>query len=117
MVMQGDAAVTPLSQILNDEQAEMAARIAVCRTLCKLGPNAKPALKRAIGGEPWPIPVNAHIKFAKPFKISDYYTQEKKQKRKAIEKMTDRLRTDMQSMLDKSIELTPYIVKPYDIGE
>ncbi len=59
LVMQGDTAVEPLSQILNDEQAQLAARIAACRTLWKLGPNAKPALKAAIGGEPQLIRLNA----------------------------------------------------------
>ena len=46
IVMQGDAGVEPLGQILNDPKAEMEHRIAVCRTLRRLGPKAKVPFKQ-----------------------------------------------------------------------
>jgi len=52
LIMQGDAAVEPLAQVLNDEQSDLAPRIAACRTLRELGPKAKPALKQALDSEP-----------------------------------------------------------------
>jgi len=59
LMMQGDAAVEPLAQVLNDEQADLAPRIAACRTLRELGPKAKPALKQALGSEPKQLRLNA----------------------------------------------------------
>jgi HEAT repeat protein len=51
LVMQGGAAVEPLANVLNDEQAHLAARFAACRILRRLGNEAKPALKQALGSE------------------------------------------------------------------
>jgi HEAT repeat protein len=48
LVRQSDAAIDPLSQILNDEQTDLRLRIAVCRPLRKLGPGAVPVFKQAL---------------------------------------------------------------------
>jgi len=57
--MQGDAAVEPLASVWNDEQADLAGRIAVGRILRRLGPAAKPALKQALGSETRLMRLNA----------------------------------------------------------
>ncbi len=59
IVMQGDAGVEPLGQILNDPKAEMEHRIAVCRTLRRLGPKAKVPFKQALGDASQQIQLNA----------------------------------------------------------
>ncbi len=62
---------------------------------------------RALGGLPWPVPVEAHVRLASPFKISEYHSADKKEKRAGVEKMLARLRDDMQNMLDLSMESSP----------
>jgi len=59
LVMQGGAAIEPLANVLNDEQAHVAARIAASYVLRQLGPNAKPALKQAFGSETKLVRLNA----------------------------------------------------------
>ncbi|MBC8869567.1 MAG: HEAT repeat domain-containing protein [Planctomycetes bacterium] len=59
LMIEGDAAVDPLAQVLNDEQADLAPRIAVCRTLRELGSKAKPALIQALGSESKQLQLNA----------------------------------------------------------
>ena len=59
LVRQGEPAVDPLAQILNDEQADMAQRIAVCRPLRKLGPPATPVFKQALESPSQLVQLNA----------------------------------------------------------
>ncbi|NLF73462.1 MAG: HEAT repeat domain-containing protein [Candidatus Anammoximicrobium sp.] len=59
IVMQGDAGVEPLGQIVNDPQAQMEHRIAVCRTLRRLGTKAKAAFKQALTDKSQQIRLNA----------------------------------------------------------
>jgi HEAT repeat protein len=59
LVKKGDAAVEPLARILNDQQAEISQRIAVCRTLRRLGPAAKPPLTKALEDPSTQIQLNA----------------------------------------------------------
>jgi HEAT repeat protein len=59
LVRQGAPAVDPLAQILNDEQADMVMRIAVCRPLRKLGPPAIPVFKRALESSSLLVQLNA----------------------------------------------------------
>lgn len=59
IVMQGSAGIEPLGKILNDRQAEMEHRIAVCRTLRRLGPQAKVPFKQALGDASQQIQLNA----------------------------------------------------------
>lgn len=59
IVIQGDAGVQPLGQILNDPQAEMEHRIAVCRTLRRLGRKAKVPFKQALADKSQQIRLNA----------------------------------------------------------
>lgn len=59
LVMQGGAAIEPLANVLNDQQAHLAARIVACRVLRRLGSDAKPALKQALGSEPKQMRLNA----------------------------------------------------------
>jgi hypothetical protein len=59
IVRQGRAGVEPLGKILNDPLAEMEHRIAVCRTLRRLGPRAKAPFKQALGDESKQIQLNA----------------------------------------------------------
>ena len=57
--MQGLAALEPLVDVVTDEEAHLAPRIAACRVLRRLGPNAKPALKQALGSESQQMRLNA----------------------------------------------------------
>ena len=57
--MQGLAALEPLADVVTDEEAHLAPRIAACRVLRRLGPNAKPALKQALGSESQQMRLNA----------------------------------------------------------
>jgi len=59
IVMQGEAGIEPLGQILNDPQAEMEHRIAVCRTLRRLGTKAKVPFKQALADKSQQIRLNA----------------------------------------------------------
>ena len=72
---------------------------------------------RALGGEPTPLPREAHVFFAKPFYLSEYYPEDKKKRKTAIDDMLKRLRGDMQKMLDEAQTLTKPLVKPFDIGD
>ncbi len=72
---------------------------------------------RALGGEPSPLPRTAHVSFARPFRISEYWAAEEKSKRKSgVEKMLRRIQGDIQGLLDSSLEMTQPLVKPYDVG-
>ncbi|MCU0875959.1 MAG: HEAT repeat domain-containing protein [Pirellulaceae bacterium] len=59
IVLQGDAGVAPLGQILNDQGADLEHRIAVCRTLRRLGPKAKAPFQQALGDKSPQIQLNA----------------------------------------------------------
>lgn len=59
IVMQGEAGLEPLGKILNDPQAEMEHRIAVCRTLRRLGTKTKVPFKQALGDDSQQIRLNA----------------------------------------------------------
>lgn len=72
---------------------------------------------RAIGGEASHLPRKAYIEIIKPFHLSEYYTEYKKNKKGAIESMLQKLRGDMQAVLDKSMALSKPIVAPYDVGD
>ncbi len=63
-----------------------------------------------------PRPRKAHVFFAKPFRLSEYYTDYKKEKKATVEKLTARLRADTQALLDQALPLTEPLVRPYDIG-
>ncbi|MCE9596575.1 MAG: 1-acyl-sn-glycerol-3-phosphate acyltransferase [Spirochaetia bacterium] len=71
---------------------------------------------RALGGEPSPRARKAIVKFAKPFKLSEFYPADKKARRSALDDLLKKLRKDMQGMLDESQQLTRAIFKPGDIG-
>ena len=71
---------------------------------------------RALGGEPPLLARKAHVRFAKPFALTEYWSDRKTEKKSGVEKMVKRLRSDIQGLLDDALELTQPIVKPYDIG-
>ncbi len=71
-------------------------------------------IPRALGGEPTHLPRKAYVTFKKPFKISEYYGEYKTQKKPTVDKMMERLRKDMQELLDSSMYLSRPIVKPFD---
>lgn len=72
---------------------------------------------RALGGEPPAIARKAYAKFAKPFPLTEYWSENKADKKKGVEKMLKRLRSDIQDQLDDALNLTQPLVKPYDIGD
>lgn len=58
----------------------------------------------------------AHVLFARPFKLSDYYEEYKKSKRQTVEAVTTRLRRDMEDLLEKARPLCAPIVAAGDVG-
>lgn len=63
-------------------------------------------IPRALGGVPSHLPRRAHIIFGKPYKLSEIVTDNRKDRRLAVENFTNRLRDDMQKLLDESQSLT-----------
>ncbi len=59
----------------------------------------------------------AHIYFAPYFQLSEYYEDYKKDKRKSVQSVTDRLRHDLETLMKTSITSTTPIVTAEDIGE
>ena len=59
LVARADSTIEPLGQILNDEQADTLRRIAVCRPLRKMGPQAKPVFQTALDSQSQQIQLNA----------------------------------------------------------
>ncbi|MCR9143909.1 MAG: 1-acyl-sn-glycerol-3-phosphate acyltransferase [bacterium] len=72
---------------------------------------------RALGGEPPLIARKAYVKFARPFPITEYWSENKSEKKKGVDKMLKRLRNDIQDQLDDALNLTQPLVKPYDVGD
>ncbi|HNE23115.1 MAG TPA: hypothetical protein PLG78_08100, partial [Leptospiraceae bacterium] len=71
---------------------------------------------RALGGEPSPRARKAVVKFAKPFRLSEFAPKDKKAKKSALDELLKKLRREMQEMLDESQSLTRPLFKPGDIG-
>jgi 1-acyl-sn-glycerol-3-phosphate acyltransferase len=71
---------------------------------------------RALGGEPSPLPRKAHVFFARPFPLSEYWSLYESDRGRAAEKMTKRLRGEIQALLDEALNLTQPLVQPYDVG-
>jgi hypothetical protein len=59
LARQGSAAVGPLKAVLDDEQAGTAARIAACRVLGRLGPQALEALTAQLDSDDQMVRINA----------------------------------------------------------
>ncbi|MBL8018048.1 MAG: 1-acyl-sn-glycerol-3-phosphate acyltransferase [Leptospirales bacterium] len=74
-------------------------------------------LETYVFGTTNPRPRVAHVFFASPFKLSEYYTDYKKEKKVTVERLTARLRSDTQALLDHALPLTEPLVRPYDIGD
>ncbi len=72
---------------------------------------------RALGGEPSPWPRVAHVHIATPFRLSEVYPREKKDRKEALETLLARLRKNMQQQLDMAMNLTAPLVPPFDIGD
>lgn len=72
---------------------------------------------RALGGLPTPLPRKAHVFFTPPFKLSEYYTSEKRKRKQAVEKLTTRLYTEMDTLLKQSASLTKPLVEPENLGD
>jgi len=71
---------------------------------------------RALGGEPSPRARKAVVKFAKPFRLSEFAPKDKKAKKSALDELLKKLRREMQEMLDESQSLTRPLFKLGDIG-
>ncbi|MCE9499754.1 MAG: 1-acyl-sn-glycerol-3-phosphate acyltransferase [Leptospira sp.] len=55
-------------------------------------------------GKKAPRPHNAYVHFAKPFRLGEYYEEYKKDKKASVDRMTARLKTDIQTMLDREVK-------------
>jgi 1-acyl-sn-glycerol-3-phosphate acyltransferase len=60
---------------------------------------------RALGGRPSPLPKKAYLYFGKPFKLSEFYRKDKKEKRRAVQNITEKLKDDLQTLLEESASL------------
>ena len=72
---------------------------------------------RALGGEPSALPRKAHASFARPFPLTEYWSDKKSEKKTGVDKMLKRVRSDMQGLLDEALNMTQPLVKPYDVGD
>ncbi|HRP70126.1 MAG TPA: 1-acyl-sn-glycerol-3-phosphate acyltransferase [Turneriella sp.] len=63
-------------------------------------------IPRALGGVPSHLPRHAHILFGTPYKLSEVVTENRRDRRIAVENFTNRLRSDMQKLLESSASLT-----------
>ncbi len=61
-------------------------------------------------------PRRAIVSFAKHFTLSEYYGAFRADKRAGTDAFLQRLRFDLQTLLDQSTELTLPIVRPYEVG-
>ncbi|GBF50167.1 acyltransferase [Leptospira ryugenii] len=59
----------------------------------------------------------ARVLFAKPFGLKEYYESYKNQKKQTVDEITQRLRKDLESLLEQGIPLSPALVEPFDVGE
>lgn len=69
----------------------------------------------ALGGGPSHLPRKAIVSFAKPFKLSEYYSVYKQDKDKGLDTLMERLHDDMQRLLNHSLDYSRNIIEPYDI--
>lgn len=67
-------------------------------------------------GEDKPRPRRAHLLFARPFQLSAFYEEYKKNKRATVDSLTERLRSELEELLASSRDLTHTIARPYDAG-
>ncbi len=70
-----------------------------------------------IFGKTNPRARRAKVVIAKPFGLGDYYDEYKKDKKKTVEEVTNRLRKDIETLLTNSIPLTKPIVTPFEVGD
>ncbi len=75
------------------------------------------ATPRALGGEPTPLPRMAYISFAKPFRLSGYFADYKKDKQTTLAKLLERLHGDIESLLKNAVTRSRPLVAPGDLGE
>ncbi|MEM7183973.1 MAG: 1-acyl-sn-glycerol-3-phosphate acyltransferase [Spirochaetota bacterium] len=73
-------------------------------------------LPNALGGEPSHLPRDAHVRFAKPFYLSEYYHQFKENRRKGLKLLLDRIETDLKNLLEVVQPLARIMVSPNEIG-
>ena len=64
-----------------------------------------------------PRPRKAVVSFAPLFSMASYHAEYKKDKKAGIQSLLTRVRSDLQGMLEQSLELTQPIVRPYDVGD
>ncbi len=62
-------------------------------------------------------PREAHVQFAPFFRLGEYWESYKKDKKSTVQSLTNRLRTDLETLLKKSIPMTSPIVTPEELGE
>lgn len=62
----------------------------------------------------YPRPQKAYVTFAEPFRISSYYPEYKKDKKGVVETITQRIKNDVQGLLDKEVKRSePLFPKDY----
>ncbi|MCB1157745.1 MAG: 1-acyl-sn-glycerol-3-phosphate acyltransferase [Leptospiraceae bacterium] len=71
----------------------------------------------ALGGEPAHLPRKAHVVFAKPFLLSEYYEAYKKNRTTGLDSILQRLNDDLRRLMNNTKELTRCIIQPYDMGD
>lgn len=68
-------------------------------------------------GKSTPRSRKAVVSFAVPFRLSEYYEEYKADRHLGLERLLKRLRRDLQTLLEASLDLSSPIVRPYDVGE
>lgn len=70
---------------------------------------------RALGGVPSHLPRRAHILFGTPYRLSELVTENRRDRKAAVENFTNKLRADMQKLLDQAQSLTQPLFTPEEI--
>lgn len=69
----------------------------------------------ALGGGPSHLPRKAYVNFARPFKLSEFYKTYKQNKDRGLDTLMERLKNDIQRLLNNTTHLTRNIIEPYDL--
>jgi hypothetical protein len=73
-------------------------------------------LETLLFGSTKPRARKAHVLVGEPFGLMEYYASYKKDKRKTLVELTERLKRDMENLMKQGIELTYPMLAPFDAG-
>lgn len=73
-------------------------------------------LPNSLGGEPSHLPRDAHVRFARPFYLSEYYGGYKKNRKEGLKSLLSRIEGDLNQLLESVQPLSRIMVTPNEVG-